>query len=93
MCAGHVLCLSLAVTVANAQPAPLASASKVGLDTPVLVKWSSIPSGIYSILYTTNLSDWFTAEDNFPAQGTNTFWSDYGSEMASLLTGTHDVIP
>ena len=60
---------------------PVLKAVKIDSATPVLLQWSSDPTAIYTVYCSSNLLDWQVAIDNFPAQGTNTLWADYGVEM------------
>src|ERR1035438_5289921 len=60
---------------------PVLKAVKTDSATPVLLQWSSDPTAIYAVYCSSNLLDWQVAIDNFPAQGTNTLWTDYGVEM------------
>ncbi|HET7623912.1 MAG TPA: Ig-like domain-containing protein [Verrucomicrobiae bacterium] len=55
--------------------------SKGGANAPAVLSWDSKTNEIYTILYSTNLADGFLpAVTDFPNQGTNTFWSDTGTE-------------
>jgi hypothetical protein len=55
--------------------------SKTGAAVPAILSWNSKTNGVYTILYSTNLTAGFLpAVTDFPNQGTNTFWSDTGTE-------------
>ena len=58
--------------------------SKDAPGAPAILRWTSDPMAVYSIEYSTTLktNDWLPAQGNFPAQGTNTWWSDTGSEFS-----------
>jgi hypothetical protein len=72
---------ALAVTSAQGQISNL-TVTKIDSDNPSALRWTSVTNAIYRIEYSTNLLDWLSAENDFPAQGTNTIWTDYGSETA-----------
>lgn len=60
---------------------PVIKATKPSSDSPVILNWTSEAPAIYTVYYSTNLTNWSVAVDNLPSQGTNTLWADYGVEM------------
>ena len=83
--AGGMLCAHASFGQNTNAPRFLKTA-KAGADIPVVLDWASDPLTMYRVEYSTTLSnDWKLAQDNFPPQGTNTVWSDTGSESALAL--------
>lgn len=75
---------------------PVLQAAKADSTTPLLLQWSSDPTAIYTVYCSSNLFDWRVVVDNFPAQGTNTLWTDYGAEMGddqSIPASTDSDVP
>lgn len=77
------LLTSAAAFSANGQTPdpPVLRTAKTDSTSPLLLDWSSDPAAIYTVYCSSNLLDWQVAIDDFPAQGTNTLWTDYGAEM------------
>jgi hypothetical protein len=48
-------------------------------DGSISLQWKSQSNGIYRIDYAAAIGAWITYYSNFPAQGTNTVWSDLGN--------------
>jgi hypothetical protein len=65
----------------NTNPPQLLRTTNPVAGAPVVLEWASDPMTVYAVEYSTGLTnDWKLAQDNFPPQGTNTVWSDAGSE-------------
>lgn len=80
---GGVLSLGLFLTqfaFGQSTNSPVMQISKNGADAPAMLHWNSKTNAIYTVLYSTNLMGWSSAVADFPNQGTNTIWSDLGSE-------------
>ena len=60
---------------------PVLQISKNDATAQAVLTWNSKTNEVYSILYSTNLTTgWLTAQTDFANQGTNTLWSDIGTE-------------
>jgi hypothetical protein len=63
-----------------AQQLKLLTPSMKNADTPVVLEWQSVSSGVYSVECSTSLNnDWKVIAEEFPSQGTTTKWTDRGS--------------
>jgi hypothetical protein len=53
-------------------------------DSAVVMQWLSDPLTMYRVEYSTTLTNgsWLVAQENFPPQGTNTFWTDRGNDSS-----------
>jgi hypothetical protein len=76
-----ILAASLVHGFSQSTNPPILGISKNGATARAVLSWNSKTNEIYSILYSTNLtSDWLSAATDFANQGTNTIWSDIGTE-------------
>ena len=76
-----ILIVSLVHAYGQSTNKPVLQISKNGTTDLAVLSWSSKTNEIYSILYSTNLaSGWLSAATDFANQGTNTIWSDVGTE-------------
>ena len=76
-----ILATSLVHGFSQSTNPPILGISKNGATARAVLSWNSKTNEIYSILYSTNLtSGWLSAATDFANQGTNTIWSDIGTE-------------
>jgi hypothetical protein len=68
----------------STNPPQFLSPIKANGDVPVILEWHSHAQGLYTVEYSTLLTsnDWKVAEENFPAQGGTTRWTDRGTAAA-----------
>jgi len=83
---GSIVVVSLLMAMAamaQSTNKPMLSITKIAPNSPALLQWTSRTNEVYRIDYTVGLTSWFTAAVDFSTQGTNTLWSDLGSESGA----------
>ena len=78
---GAAMLLLTAALHAQTTNKPILQISKNGANARAVLSWNSRTNEVYSILYSTNLATGFmSAATDFANQGTNSVWSDIGTE-------------